>query len=164
MIIKTKKHQLTPQTYKKVCMGEVLKTKWWQPLAIFGGVVAFNLLLWFIYFNYWIFVFAPLGAWLWYAFWWVQFTGAPQLPQLKPMFEKFYFEISSKELLMKVNAKEGMRIEWKSVTKVEKTKTAYLLFLSPAQFIEIPFSIFESDHDLNFVQKMIFERNHLLKA
>ncbi len=163
MIVKTKKHQLTPKTYKQVCMREVLKTRWWQPLAIFGGVVAFNLLLWLVYFNYWIFFFAPFGAWLWYAFWWVQFTGAPQLPQLKPMFEKFYFEISSKELLMKINPKEGMKIEWKDVKKIEKTKDGFLLFLSPAQFIELPFKVFENDNDLRFVEEMVFKRNNFLK-
>ncbi len=163
MIIKTKKHQLSPLTYRKVCMRDILKNKWWQPLAIFGGVIAFNLLLWFVYFNYWIFIFAPLGAWLWYAFWWIQFTGAPQLPQLKPMFEKFSYEITSKEILMKINAKEGMKIEWKSVKRVEKTADAFLIFLSPAQFIELPFKIFENDNDLRFMEEMILKRNNFLK-
>lgn len=155
MIAKTKKYQLDTKIYRKIGMNQVFKTQWWLPLSIFGGIIVFNLLLNLVYFNTWIFYFAPISLLLYYLFWLVQFTGAPQLPQMKLMFEKFNYEITSKDILMKVNQKEGMQIKWEMVKKVEKTKDAYILILSQVQFIYLPFKIFATDNDLRFFDKLL---------
>jgi hypothetical protein len=162
MIVKTKKHQLDPKIYRKVCLRNTLKTQWWLPVSIFTGIIVLNLLLNLVYFNTWIFFFAPLGVLLYYWFWWIQFTGAPHLAQMKPMFEKYMYEISSKDILMKVKPNEGAQIKWENIKSAEKTKDAYLLFMSKAQFIHLPFKIFNSDNDLRFTEA-ILKRKNLIK-
>jgi hypothetical protein len=162
MIVKTKKYQLPKKTYRKIGLSNVLKTQWWLPVSIFFGVIVLNLLLNLVYTNIWIYIFAPIGLLLYYLFWWVQFTGAPELEQMKPMFEKFTYEISGKEILMKKNAKEGMQMKWEMIKSAQKTKDAYLLMFSKAQFIYLPFKIFNSDNDLRFTDA-ILRRKNLLK-
>jgi hypothetical protein len=163
MIVKTKKYQLEPKLYRRICMQQILRTQWWLPVSIFGGLIVLNLLLNLIYPNIWIFFLAPLGLFGWYWFWWIQFTGAPHLAQMKPMFEKFSYEISGKDILMRVNQKEGMQMKWEMIKRAEKTKDAYLLIFSQAQFIHLPFKIFNSESDMRFAEA-IMRRKNLLKA
>ncbi|NJL13254.1 MAG: YcxB family protein [Microscillaceae bacterium] len=155
MNVKTKKYQLDPKTYKKVGLRQVLKTQWWLPLALFFGIIALNLFINLFYFNTWIYFFAPLSLLVYYLFWWIQFAGAPQLPQMKPMFEKMHYEISTKEILMKKNQKEGMQLKWEMVKGVEKQKDAFVLFFSKAQFIHLPFKIFQSDNDVRLMEALL---------
>ncbi|MCU0446630.1 MAG: YcxB family protein [Microscillaceae bacterium] len=161
MIVKTKKYQLDPKTYRRICMQQIFKTQWWLPISIFAGLIVLNLLLNLVYPNIWIFFLAPLGLLGWYGFWWVQFTGAPYLAQMKPMFEKFSYEISGKDILMRVNQKEGMQMKWEMVKRAEKTKDAYLLIFSQAQFIYLPFKIFNSDNDMRFTEAIMKRKNLL---
>jgi hypothetical protein len=162
MIVKTKKYQLDAKTYRRICMKQIFKKQWWLPVSIFAGIIILNLLLNLVYPNIWIFFIAPFGLLGWYWFWWIQFTGAPQLPQMKPMFEKFTYEISGKDIMMKVNAKEGMQMKWEMVKSVEKTNDEFILMMSVAQFIHLPFRIFNSDNDIRFVEA-IMKRRNLLK-
>lgn len=162
MIVKTKKYQLPVKTYRRIGLGYVLKTQWWLPVSIFSGIIVLNLLLNLVYPNIWIFFFAPISLLFYYWFWWIQFTGAPQLEQMKPMFERFTFEISGKEIMMKKNPKEGMQMKWETIKRAEKTKDAFLLIFSKVQFIHLPFKIFNSDNDLRFTEALL-KRKNLLK-
>lgn len=162
MIVRTKKYQLPTKTYRRIGLARTLKTQWWLPVSIFAGIILLNLLLNLVYTNTWIFFLAPVGVLLYYLFWWIQFTGAPQLEQMKPMFEKFTYEISGKEILMKKSPKEGMQMKWEMIKNAEKTKDAFLLFFSKAQFIHLPFKIFNSDNDIRFTEA-ILKRKKLLK-
>jgi hypothetical protein len=165
MKVVTKKHQLTPKIYRRICMRSIIKKQWWLPLALFGGVVALNILLNLtIYRNIWIYFFAILGPSLWYLFWWIQFTGAPHLTQLKPFFEKFIYEFSSKDIILRVNQKEGVQLKWENIQSAEKTEDAFILYISVAQIIHLPFKIFQNENDLRFMEKMILERKNLLKS
>lgn len=163
MIIKTKKYQLDNKIYRKIAMNNVIKKQWWLPTSIFFGIVVFNLLLNLVYFNTWIFYFAPIGVFFYFLYWYVMFYGAPQIEQMKPMFQKFNYEISAKDILMKINAKEGMQIKWEMIKSVEMQKDAFVLFLSKAQFIYLPFRIFTSENDLKKAE-LILKRKGLIKS
>ncbi|NJO03649.1 MAG: YcxB family protein [Bacteroidia bacterium] len=163
MIIKTKKYQLDSKTYRKIAMKNILLSQWWLPTAIFFGIIILNLLLNLtVYENLWIYFLAPVGAGLYYLFWLVQFTGAPHLEQMKPMFQKLNYEISGKEILMKMNARQGMQMKWEMIKSAEKSKDAFILFFSKAQFLHLPFRIFNSDNDLRFTEALL-KRKNLLK-
>jgi hypothetical protein len=170
MIVKTKKYGLDPKVYRKIGMKNILKEQWWLPLAIFVGVIALNLILNIWYRNYWIFPLAIVGAGGWWVFWWVQFTGIPQLPQFKQMFDKFMYEITSQQIFMKrptpettnkKGAVEGMVIKWENIKKVEKNKDGFIMTISKAQFLFFPFKIFNSENDIRFIE-VILQRKNLL--
>lgn len=163
MIIKTKKYQVDPKTYRKIALNNVIKTQWWLPVSIFFGIIILNLLLNLVYTNTWIYYFAPVALLLYYLFWYIQFTGAPHLEQMKPMFQRMTYEISGKELLLKISAREGMQLKWDMIKRAEKHKDAYILFFSKAQFIYLPFKIFNSQNDLNFTEALL-KRKNLLKV
>lgn len=164
MNVKTKKYQLDTKTYRRIALKNVRKSQWWLPLTIFGGFIVLNLLINLVYSNYWIYIFAPLGVGLYYLFWWVQFTGAPQLEQMKPMFQRLSYEISGKELLLKMSAREGMQIKWDMIKKAEKDKEGFTLYLSKAQFIHLPFRIFNSDNDVRFTEALLKRRKLLAET
>ncbi|TAG91679.1 MAG: YcxB family protein [Bacteroidetes bacterium] len=164
MKVITKKYQLTPQLYRTICMQKVLAKKYWQPLALFGGLFALNLLINLtLYRNYWMFIFAILAPIIWYLFWLAQFTAAPNLPQLKPFFEKFMYEFTSREIVLKVNQKEGVQLKWENISSAEKTKDAFILHIGLGQILYLPFKIFNNDTDLKFMEEGILKRKNLLK-
>lgn len=162
MIVKTKKYQLTSRTYTKIGMRKILKAQWWLPVSIFFGIIALNLLLNLVYTNTWVYIFAPIGVGLYFLFWWIQFVGATQLEQSKPMFQKFNYEIDGKQILMKLNSREGMQIKWEMIKLAEKRKDAFVLFFSNVQFLHLPFRIFNSENEIRFLETLL-KRKNLLK-
>ena len=156
MIIKTKKYQLPTGTYIKMGLVSILKEQWWViliALAICCGYFWIASLWW---------IFGGLIAYsLYVLFWAIQFTGVTQMEQNKPIFQKMAYEIDSRQILMKVNAKEGMPVQRNMIKRVEVSKDAYILYLSKAQFIHLPFKIFNSDNDKKFLEA-ILKRKELL--
>jgi len=161
MIVKTKKIGLEPKIYVKIGMRNVIREQWWLPVAIFAGIIVLNLLLNLVYSNIWIYFLAPLGVGGYFLFWWIQFYGAAQLPQNKVMFEKFNYEIDSRHILMKVNAKEGMQLQWNMIKKAEMNKDNFTLYISKGQFVYLPFKGFNTDNDIKFME-VILKRKNLL--
>ena len=156
MIIKTKKYQLPTTTYIKMGLISILKEQWWViliALAICCGYFWIASLWWF---------FGALIAYsLYVLFWAIQFTGVTQMEQNKPIFQKMAYEIDSRQILMKINAKEGMPVQWNMIKRVTITKDAFVLYLSKAQFIHLPFRIFNSDNDKKFLEA-ILKRKELI--
>lgn len=150
--IKTKKYQLAPSTYVKLALVEILKQQWWfiaAPLVVAAmGFIFPSAAVWLI-------VAAVVMVVLYFLFWLIQFAGVTQLPQNKPMFEKMSYELDGRMILMKLNAKQGMQMPWENIKKARKTKDAYLLTISKAQFIHLPFSIFNSEHDIRFAESLL---------
>lgn len=157
MIIKTKKYQLPTGTYIKTALSNVLKDQWWViliALAISCGYFWIPSIWWIIG--------AVLAYGLYVLFWTIQFTGVTQMEQNKMIFEKLAYEIDSRQVLMKINTKQGMPIAWNQIKKAEIRKDAFLLFLSKAQFIHLPFKIFNSENERKFLET-ILKRKELLK-
>jgi len=163
MIIKTRKYKLENKMYVTLAMKHLLRTQWkWAviPVAIILLNVVLNVTR--AYHNIWIYFVAPLAVLLYLLFWFIQFTGVTQMEQSKPMFQKFTYEIDSRQIVMKLNTKEGMQLKWENIKEAHKEKEHFLLFFSRVQFLHLPFSIFNSENDIRFMES-ILKRKNLLK-
>jgi hypothetical protein len=157
MIVKTKKYQLPKNTYIKIGLMNLVKAQWWLfsiPLAI----LALN----FIEHAWWIYLIAFLVPALYLLFWLIQFAGVTQLEQGKMLFEKLSYEIDSRQIMIKLNPKQGSPVQWNMIKKVYKGKDHFLMVMSKAQFIYLPFKIFNSDNEIKFIES-ILKRKELLK-
>jgi hypothetical protein len=162
MLIKTKKYELSPKVYKRLGMRYIFKKQWWLPAAIFGGVVLLNVIINLLgYKNWWIYTLAPIGVWGWYLFWWIQYTGIPQMPQNKVMFEKYAYEISSQQILIRKNQQEGMVFKWDMIQEAAKLSDSFLLVVSKGQFLHFPFKIFNSEGEIKFLEAILQRKNLL---
>ncbi|HEY8401523.1 MAG TPA: YcxB family protein [Cytophagaceae bacterium] len=158
MIVRTKKYQLPKKTYVKLALINLLKKQWYfifLPIAI--GCLAFiwpKAVVWFI-------VFAILIPVLYLLFWLIQFAGVTQLEQNKVMFEKLSYEIDSRQVLIKLNSKQGSPLQWSMFKSAYKDKDHFLLVVSKAQLIHLPFKIFNSENDIKFVETILRRKEYI---
>src|ERR671913_562788 len=153
MIVRTKNYKLDKKTYIKLALKSILKKQGW--IAVSAAVV-----LCLCYFipgvaSIWWFIGAFIGLGLYLLFWWIQFYGVTQLEQGKMLFEKFSYEISSQQILMKINPREGMPIKWDQISKAEVGKDYFALFVNKAQLIYWPFKIFNTENERKFVLSIL---------
>lgn len=187
MIIKTKKYALDQKTYISLAMRQWLRDNWkwgFVPLGLILLNVVLNLT--HAYPNYWLYIVIVLLTILYVLFWGIQFTGVTQSEQFKPMFQKYVYEIDSRQILMRINAKEGGILKWNQIKNVVKDKEAYILLMSNeeavggmalnplmkymarqmarAQFLYLPYSIFTSDTDLKFMDTILRRKSLLAET
>ncbi len=157
MIVKTKKYQLSTGTYMKMGLLNVLKEQWWVAI-IYLAICA----MYFIIPSHWWITGASIALVLYLLFWVIQFAGIPQLEQNKVLFQKLGYEIDSRQILVKVSSKQGMPITWDMIKRAMVTKDHFLLVVSKAQLIHLPFRIFNNDNQVKFVET-ILKRKGLIK-
>ena len=114
-----------------ICAGYLFVPSWWW---IISGVTAYGLFV---------------------LFWWIQFYGVTQLEQGKALFERFSYEITSQQILMKISAREGMPIKWDQIKRANVEKDSFLLFVNKAQLIHWPFRIFNTENERKFVTSIL---------
>jgi hypothetical protein len=151
MIVKTKKCQLDKKFYIKMSLLEIVRKQWKYfgiPIAICLLTILYPKTVWFI-------VIAFLVVILYFLFWLIQFVGVSQMEQNKPLFERLTYEIDSRQIMIKLNAKQGMQLNWENIKEVRKLKDSYILYVSQAQFIHLPFSVFLNDNDLRFFDSLL---------
>lgn len=156
MIVKTKKYKLETGTYIKIGLKNILKEQWWViliALAIASG--------YFFIASWWWISMAILAYVLYLLFWVIQFAGIPQMEQNKVMFEKLSYEIDSRQILMKVNPKQGMPIKWDMIKKAQITKDAFVFIMSKAQFIHLPFKIFNTENEKKFLETILKRKGYI---
>lgn len=162
MIVKTKKFGLDKNVYiKKAFSTQFQKIKIW--LSIPAAVAILGLVLNFtgVYKNWWILITAIIGAGLFILFWYAQFYAAANLDQNKQMFDKFAYEIDSRQILVKLNQKEGGVIKWETIQSAEKDLKGFYLHISRGQFLHFPNEVFNSEHDFKLFES-ILRRKSLL--
>lgn len=151
MIVKTKNYKLDKKIYIKLALTNILSKQGWIAL-----LVAFAICLCFIWIpSFWWFVAAFIGLALYVLFWWVQFFGVTQLEQGKMLFEKFSYEISSQQILMKINAREGMPMKWDTIKSAKIGKDYFLMVINKAQLIYLPFKIFNTENERKFLTSVL---------
>ncbi|HBK89811.1 MAG: YcxB family protein [Cyclobacteriaceae bacterium] len=150
MIVKTRNYRLEKNLYIKMALRTVLKQMWW------AGLIALGIcLLYFVLPSFW-WIFGGLLAYgLFVLFWYIQFYGVTQLDQGKMLFERFSYEITSQQILMKINAREGMPLKWDQIKSVQVGEDYYLLFVNRAQLIHLPFKIFNTDNERKFLGSIL---------
>ena len=153
MKVTTRNYRLEKNDYIKMALKGVLIQQWWAiPIAITICCGYF----WIPSF-WWIFS-GVLAYGLFVLFWYIQFFGVTQLDQGKMLFERFSYEITSQQILMKLNAREGMPLKWEQILRAQEGKDHFLLFVNKAQLIYWPFKIFASDNERKFVLSILRNR------
>ncbi len=151
MIVKTKNYKLEKKIYINIALKNVLKKQGWM-----AGLGAFVICLGYIWIpSIWWFIAAVLGLGLYLLFWWVQFYGVTQLEQGKMLFEKFHYEITSQQIIMKLNPREGMPLKWDQIQAAEIGKDFFVLYINKAQILYWPFKIFNTDNERKFVGSIL---------
>jgi len=156
MIVRTKKYQLATGKYIGLALVGVLKQQWWVFLIYFAICSGF-----FIIPNAWWIIGASIALILYLLFWLIQFAGVTQLEQSKFLFNKLNYELSSQQILVKLNAKQGMPMKWDQIKRASAKKEAFLLFVSKAQLIYLPHRIFNSDNEIKFFETILKRKGYL---
>lgn len=146
MIVKTRNYRLEKKDYRRMALRNILREQWWVALIVLAICLGF---VWIQ--SIWWFIMAFIGAGLYLLFWVIQFYGVTQLEQGKMLFEKFSYEISSQQIIMKLNAREGMPMKWDQIKKANLQKDSFVLFVNKAQLIHLPFKIFNSENERKFL-------------
>ncbi len=157
MIVKTKKYKLTHNTYIKLAFKNIIREQWWVSLivlAIASGT--------FFIPTFWFIISAIGGLLLYGLFWFIQFFGVTQVEQNHLIFEKLDYEVTSKQILIKITTKQGMPISWNQIKRVIHGKNYFLIVVSKAHIIYLPYKIFNSNHEIKFLET-ILKRKQLVK-
>jgi len=161
MNIKTKKYQLESKTYITMAMKSIMVEFWWAwliPIAmIVAGVFIEGGLGWF----FWIAIVLSI---LYVLFWLIQFAGLTQMEQSKFLFEPLSYQINSQQVMLMLNAKQGMPMKWESIKSAKKTKNSFILYLSKVQFIHLPFTVFRSENDRKILETILRRKGYLKSA
>ncbi len=157
MIVRTKKYQLPTKTYIGIAFKSILKKQWWVGL-IYLAICA----LYFVLPSWWWIIGATIALVLYILFWLIQFVGVTQLEQGKFMFQKMSYELSSQQILLKLNAKQGMPMKWEQIQKAEHKNDAFILWVSKAQLMHFPHKIFNSENEIKFFDTVL-KRKGLIK-
>lgn len=156
MIVKTKKYKLETGTYIKLAMKNIVREQWW----VFLIAIAIMCGYFFIPSIWWI-IGALIALILYLLFWLIQFAGVTQLEQNKILFDKLSYEITSQQVLIKVNPKQGMPLSWNNIKKAELLKDAFVLYVSKAQLIHLPYRIFNTDNERKFVETILRRKEYI---
>lgn len=160
--VRTKRYALETKKYIKLSMLNFVKTQWkWALIPLALLLVNAIISLTGVYPNIWIYIVILVGVLLYVAFWAIQFTGITQLEQYKPMFEKYQYEFDSRQILMKINQKEGGVMKWEQIQEVYRDKDAYVMVISRGQFIYLPYNIFNTEHDVKVFERILKQKNLL---
>ena len=156
MVIRTKKYQLKSKTYIRLGFQNILREQWWVfliALAICTGYLFIASAWWFIG--------ALIGLVLYGLFWLIQFAGLTQLEQGKILFERLSYEITSQQVLIKLSTKQGMPLKWDQIKRAKKGKDYFLLAVSKAQLIHLPFKIFNSENERKFLETILRRKGYI---
>jgi hypothetical protein len=151
MIVKTRNYKLEKKMYISLALKNILRQQGW--IALIGALAICAGYFWIP--SIWWFIGAILGLGLYILFWWIQFFGVTQLEQGKMLFEKFSYEISSQQILMKINPREGMPMKWDQIKKAAIGKDYFVLFVNKAQLIYLPFKIFNTENERKFLTSIL---------
>ena len=139
-----------------MAMMNILLQQWW----VFLIAIAIGCMTFVIPSNWW-WIGALIALVLYWLFWLIQFSGVTQLEQNKMLFERLTYEISSKEIMIKLNPRQGMPVKWETIKKVKAGKDYFLLIMSKAQFIYLPFRVFRSDNERKFTETILRRKEYI---
>ncbi len=151
MRVITKKYKLETSQYIKLAMGNIVKEWWWAflvPIALAALTIV-------VPSTHWFWISALIITVLYLLFWLVQFTGVTQMEQFKVIFERLSYEIDSKQILMKINPKQGMPLQWENIKSAKKLKKGYVFIITKAQLIYLPNKVFNNQNDIKFLESIL---------
>jgi len=131
-------------------LKNIVREQWWVfliALAIMSGTF-FVKTIWFV-------LGAGIGLLLYFLFWVIQFYGITYLEQNQLLFERLRYEISSQQIMIQLTSKRGMAIAWEQVKRATQGKDYFLLVISKTHLIHLPYKIFNSKHEIKFVETIL---------
>ena len=156
MIVRTKKFQMNKSDYIKKGFFNLILEQWWV-LLIYFAICSINF---FIPSIWWI-IGGSIALFLYLIFWLIQFFGVTQVEQSSYMFDKLSYEISSSQIMMKLNNKQGMQIKWDTIKKVKIQKDGFLFKLNIVQFIIFPFKVFNNENEIRFLKSILNRKGYV---
>ena len=105
--------------------------------------------------SIWWIIGSSIALFLYIIFWLIQFFGVTQVEKSSYMFERLSYEISSNQLMMKINNKQGMPIKWETIKKVKILKDGFLFKLNIVQYIIFPFKVFNNENEIRFIKSIL---------
>jgi membrane protein YdbS with pleckstrin-like domain len=102
MVVKTKNYKLEKKTYINLAFKRVIAQQGW--IAVLGALAICS--FYFLVPSIWWVIGAVVAFLLYLLFWYIQFYAVTQLEQGKMLFERFSYEITSQQILMKINPRE----------------------------------------------------------
>ncbi|GHE55915.1 MULTISPECIES: YcxB family protein [Roseivirga] len=157
MIVKTKKYALDKKAYMRAGLKNVLKDQWWVILI----ALAISAMTFVVPSNWW-WIGALIALTLYVLFWVIQFAGVTQLEQSKMLFEKLSYEIDSRQILIKLNSKQGMPMKWEQIKRAWIDKNQIVLVVNKAQLMLFPLNVFKTQNEIKFIET-ILKRKGLIK-
>lgn len=157
MIVKTKKFKLSTGPYIKMGMKSVVRQQWWVILIVVA-IMGMSLIIP----SHWWITGALIAYVLYLLFWLIQFAGVTQMEQGKFLFEKLSYEITSQQIMVKLNSKQGMPIKWNQIKRADIGKDHFVLFMSKVQFFYWPYKIFNNENERKFLESVL-KRKGLIK-
>lgn len=156
MIVKTKKYALDKKAYIRAGMKNVLQQQWWVVLI----ALAISSMTFVIPSNWW-WIGALIAFVLYILFWLIQFAGVTQLEQTKMLFDKLSYEIDSRQVLIKMNSKQGMPMKWDQIKRAWKDKKQFVLVINKAQMILFPYKVFKTENEVKFVETILRRKGYI---
>ncbi len=156
MIVKTKKYKLETGTYIKLAMKNLVREQWWVFL-IAAAIMCGAFFIW----SWWWIIGPLIALVLYFLFWLIQFAGVTQVEQNKILFERLSYEINSQQILIKVNPRQGMPLRWDMIKKASIAKNHFLLVVSKAQMIYLPFRIFNTENERKFMETILRRKGYV---
>ena len=138
-------------------LKNVFIDQWWVLLI----VAAISAMTFVIPSNWW-WIGALIAFTLYILFWVIQFAGVTQLEQSKMLFDKLSYEIDSRQILIKLNSKQGMPMKWEQVKRAWMDKKQFVLVINKAQMMLFPFTVFKTQNEVKFIET-ILKRKGLIK-
>ena len=156
MIVRTKKFQMEKGQYIRKGFYNLLSEQWWV-IFIYLLLCSMN----FYIPSIWWIVGSSTALILYVLFWLIQFFGVTQVEQSSYMFERLSYEISSNQIMMKINNKQGMPIKWDTVKKVKIQKDCFLFKLNIVQFIIFPYKVFNNENEIRFIKSILNRKGYV---
>ncbi len=156
MIVRTKKFQMEKGQYIRKGFYNLLLEQWWV-ILIYLLVCSMN----FYIPSIWWIIGSSIALILYVLFWLIQFFGVTQVEQSSYMFERLSYEISSNQIMMKINNKQGMPIKWDTVRKVKIQKDCFLFKLNIVQFIIFPYKVFNNENEIRFIKSILNRKGYV---
>ena len=156
MIVRTKKFQMEKGQYIRKGFYNLLSEQWWV-ILIYLLLCSMN----FYIPSIWWIVGSSTALILYVLFWLIQFFGVTQVEQSSYMFERLSYEISSNQIMMKINNKQGMPIKWDTVKKVKIQKDCFLFKLNIVQFIIFPYKVFNNENEIRFIKSILNRKGYV---
>ncbi|MCP4520270.1 MAG: hypothetical protein GY827_01005 [Cytophagales bacterium] len=158
MKITTKKYKLDPEVYRGLGMNNILTVKPWIFVNAVPAVIALIGLL--LPGSIWWILGGIVLYLLYILFWYIQFMGMSQTEQGQMLFEKVNYEITSQNILVKINTKQGYPITWKQVSHVKVRPDYFAVFMEGQKginvhIIHLPTSIFNSPNEIRFFESVL---------